>query len=123
MMSPGYTENPQHKVSTEPMNERVEVFMDGEKVAETIDAIRVFEPGNPERIYIPREDIRGIELLKFDDYHCPFKGDAELYDVKHGSNRFENAAWSYLKPYDEVKELKSYVAFYPEKVQLIRVTG
>lgn len=123
MMAPGYTEYPEHRIETMPMNERVEVFMDGEKVAESIRAIKVLEPQNPPRIYIPREDISGVELIKFDDYHCPFKGHAEIYKVKHGSKVFENAAWSYLKPYDEVTEIKNFVAFYPEKVQLIRVTG
>ena len=123
MMSPGYTENPEHRVQTMPMQERVEIFMEGEKIAESRKAIKLFEPGYPPRIYIPREDIRGVELIKFDDYHCPFKGHGELYKVKHGASIFENAAWSYLRPYDDVIEIKNMVAFYPEKVQLIRVTG
>lgn len=123
MMSPGYTEHPEHRIETVPMKERVEVFMEGEKVAETLRAIQVLEPGCPPRIYIPREDIQGIELIKFDDYECPFKGHAELYKVKHGSSSFDNAAWSYRKPYDEVLEIKNMVAFYPSSVQLIRVTG
>ena len=122
-MSPGYTEYPDHRIETVPMKERVEVFMDGEKVAETIHAIKVLEPGYPPRIYIPAEDVHSIELIKFDDYHCPFKGQAELYRVKHGPHVYDNAAWSYRKPYEEVQEIKNFIAFYPEKVQLIRVTG
>ena len=123
MMSPGQTEYPEHRIETVPMKERVEVFIKGEKVAETIRAIKLLEPGYPPRIYIPRDDIHGIELIKFDDYQCPFKGHGELYRVKHGSSVFDNAAWSYLRPYDDVLEIKNFVAFYPEKVQLIRVTG
>lgn len=123
MLSPGLTENPDHKILTEPMKERVEAFMEGEKIAETVNAIKLIEPGHPERIYIPRRDIRGIELIKSDDYHCPFKGRAELYSIKHGSHRFDNGAWSYIKTYDDMMEIRNHVAFYPEKVQLIRVTG
>ncbi len=123
MMSQGLTEHPEHRIETVQMKERVEVFMEGEKVAETIRAIKLLEPGHPPRIYIPKEDLSGIELIKFDTYHCPFKGQADLYRVKHGSSVFDNAAWSYQKPYDEVMEIKNLVAFYPSKVQLIRVTG
>lgn len=123
MMSPGLTEYPEHRVVTERLNARVEVFMEGEKIAETRNAIKVLEPGNPERLYIPREDIRSIELIKFDDYHCPFKGQADLYHIKHGSSRFKNAAWSYRRPFDDVGEIKDLVCFYPERVELIRVTG
>jgi uncharacterized protein (DUF427 family) len=123
MMSPGFTEHPEHRVTTERMSERVEIFMEGEKIAETIRAIKLTEPGYPDRYYIPREDIRGIEFIKFDDYECPFKGHGELYTIRHGSSRFENAAWSYFRPYDEVAEIKNLVAFYPEKVQLLRITG
>jgi uncharacterized protein (DUF427 family) len=123
MKSPGIRKNPEHKLSTERMKERVEVFMDGQKVAETKNAIKLFEDGYEPRIYVPKEDIHDIELLKFDGYECPFKGHAELYSVKHGSHRYENAAWSYEDPYEEFQELKGRVAFYPEKVQEIRVTG
>ncbi|MFP5384810.1 MAG: DUF427 domain-containing protein [Bacteriovoracia bacterium] len=123
MMSPGYTEDPEHRITTERMRERVEIFMEGEKIAETRRAIKLSESGYPDRYYIPREDIRGIELIKFRDYECPFKGQGELYSVKHGASRFENAAWSYSRPYDDMTEIKNLIAFYPEKVQLIRVTG
>ena len=123
MMSPGLTENPDHRVTTEPIHERVEIFMEGEKVAETLRGIRLLEPGYPDRIYIPREDIQGLELIKFNDYQCPFKGMAELYNVKHGTSIFRNAAWSFRKPYEDVLEIKNMVCFYPEKVQLIRITG
>lgn len=123
MMSPGYTAHPDHRITTEPMSGRVEVFMDGEKIAESRRAIKLHEPNYPERIYIPREDIREVEFTKYKDYHCPFKGQAELYNVKHGSHIFENAAWSYVRPYDDVKEIKNMVAFYSNKVQLTRVTG
>lgn len=123
MMSPGLTENPEHAIVTEPMDQRLEIFMQGAKIVDTINAIKLTEPGNPTRYYIPREDIYGIELIKFDDYHCPYKGQANLYHIKHGASRFENAAWSFRRPYDEFREIKDRVAFYPEKVQYIRITG
>lgn len=97
--------------------------MEGEKIAESKRAVVLFEPGYPPRYYIPREDITGVELLKFQDYHCPYKGHAVLFNVKHGSHTFENAAWSFVQTYDDVHEIRDLVAFYPERVQLIRITG
>lgn len=123
MLSPGLTENPRHAIETQPMHQRLEIFMEGEKIAETRNAIMLSEEGYPPRYYIPRSDVFGIELIKFDDYHCPFKGQADLYHIKHGASRFENAAWSFRKPYEDFREIKDYIAFYPEKVEYIRVTG
>ena len=123
MKSPGMTSDPDHKLKTEKLSKRVEVFMDGQKVAESKNAIRLLEDGCDPVLYIPKEDVRDLEFIKFDDYECPFKGHAELYSLKHGKHRYENAAWSYENPYDGFEELKGRVAFYPEKVQEIRVTG
>lgn len=123
MLAPGIEEHPDHRVATEYMKERVEIFMEGEKIVETKNALLVKETGLDPVIYVPRADIQDVHFHRYDDYHCPFKGHAELYDVKHGSSYFEQAAWSYINPYDDMKEIKDYIAFSPNKVQHIRVTG
>ncbi len=121
-MGPGFSEYPNHKIETIPMKGVVEVFMDGEQVAVSKEAIKLIEDGYPPRFYIPLRDVKNIELLKSkENYHCPFKGAAEFYTVKHGANRYAKAAWAYSQPYDEFTMLKNYIAFYPQKVQLIRV--
>lgn len=70
MMSPGLTENPDHRVTTR--------------------GIRLLEPGYPDRIYIPQEDIQGPELIKFNVYQCPLKGMAvwELFRESNGTYLF-----------------------------------
>lgn len=123
MLAPGPEQHPDHRVVTEAIPARVEIFMDGEKIAESKRAIRLKESGLSDKIYLPREDIRGLEFHKFDDYHCPFKGHGDLFHVKHGSHIFQNAAWTYHHPYDDVMEIKNLVAFDPTKVEQIRITG
>jgi uncharacterized protein (DUF427 family) len=123
MLSPGMTENPDHKLSVEPLPKRVQIYMEGEKIVESKNALRMVEDGHEPVLYLPREEIRSVEFIKCGEYHCPFKGRAELYNVKHGSSTFENAAWSYVAPYDEFQELKDKVAFYTNQVQEIMVTG
>jgi uncharacterized protein (DUF427 family) len=121
MRSEAMREHPEHEVITERINQQVEVWLEGELIAKTDNAIKLKETGYDEVIYIPKNDLTNIDLLKSGDYDCPFKGHAELYTVKHGARDVENAAWSYEDPYDQVQELKGRVAFYPEKIQEIRI--
>jgi|GEM_PF-3054666 len=109
------------KIELERMTETVEVFLEGEKIAETTNAIRLLEPGQAPEIYIPKNDLMNIDLVKCDDYDSPRKGHAELYTIKHAGHRLDNAAWSYDRPITHLKELMGRVAFYPERVQEIRV--
>lgn len=124
MLAPGFETNPTYKVLLSPLRSRVEIFMDGEKVVETRRALRMDEDKYGPVLYIPEDDISDdVVLIKRRDYHCPYKGTATIYDVKHGSRRYEEAAWSYDRPYDEFTDLKDHVAFHSQKVQFIRVTG
>ena len=108
-------------IETQRLDERVQVFLDGVMIADSVNAIRLIEPGHDPVYYIPKNDLHEIDLAKFDDYHCPFKGEAELLTVKQGSKQFENVAWSYDEPFDELSELRGRVAFYEDKVDEIRI--
>ena len=121
MKAPGYTDHPEHKVETQRLQQRVEIYLDNDCILESQGAIKVSETENEDRIYVPINDLTHIDLIKTGDYYCPFKGHAELYDVRHGNRTLKDAAWSFVEPFDEVQELLGRVAFYPEKVQEIRV--
>lgn len=123
MLSPGVEQYPNHHVVVELLTKRVEIFIEGEKIVETRSALLVHETDHSPIVYVPRSEIIDLTFRKIDDYHCPFKGKAELYDVKHGASEFKNAAWAYESPYDDYQELKGYIAFHPKKVQHIRITG
>lgn len=122
MRSPGMQKNPDYQLKMERMHQRVEVFIDNEKIAETLSAIKLLEEGHDPVIYIPKNDIVAVDFEKYDDYQCPYKGSGKLYTIKHGEQKHENAAWTYETPYDEVQELKGRVAFYPDRVQEIRIS-
>ncbi len=51
--------------------------------------------------------------------HCPYKGDAAYYSIPFGISRGKNAVWTYEAPYDAVREIKEYLAFYPDRVDSI----
>lgn len=122
MRRPEVSENPKHLVETQRLNQKVTIFLEGEAIAETTNAVKVMETGYEDVIYIPKNDIKEIDLIKSSDYFCPFKGHAELYTLRHGARDIENAAWSYDDPFDSLSELQGRVAFYPDKVQEIRIT-
>lgn len=123
MFSPAVSEQSNYRVMVEPLNKRVEIFVEGDKVVETKNAFFLYETGREPVIYVPREDVNNLQFIKYDDYYCPYKGTADLYHIKHNSHVFKNAAWSYRETYDDCKEIEGCVAFYPGKVQSIKVTG
>lgn len=115
-------ENGNYLVQTKRMEQRVTVVVEGETIAETTNAVLLSETDHDPVIYIPKNDIKEIDLIKCGDYECPHKGHAELYTIRHGAHDIENAAWSYDEPFRNLPELIGRVAFYPEKVQEIRIS-
>lgn len=101
--------------------EKVTVIVEGETIAETTNAIKLLESGYRPVYYIPKNDIKEVDLIKCGDYECPHKGHAELYTIRHGAKDIENGAWSYDEPLNSLQELQGRVAFYPDKVQEIRI--
>ena len=123
MLSPEFSEQSNYRIMVEPLKQRVEIFVEGDKVVESKNAFVLYETGRGPVFYIPREEVNNLQFIKYDNYFCPYKGTAELYHIKHNSRIFQNAAWSYLETYDDCKEIEGCIAFYPGKVQAIRVTG
>lgn len=116
---PGYAKHPEHSVIVKPFRGRVRVEAGGSVIAETENALQLNEGKYPAVYYLPRKDVR-IERLCPSEHHtyCPFKGEASYFGIVDGA---ADAIWSYEKPYDEVSVIRDHVAFYPKKVDAIRV--
>ena len=120
--APGFKDHPDHRITTRPAGEHVQVSFNGDVIADTTDAIRLEEThvGHvvaPVVYYVPRKDVK-MERLVRTDHHtdCPFKGQASYYSLKDGP---ENAVWTYEQPYDEMLAIKDRLAFYPDKVDTV----
>ena len=85
----------------------------GAVLAETRNALELREGDHDAVIYIPRSDIAMAFLDKTDKTtHCPHKGDAHYFSVVTKSRTWENVAWSYEDPSEDVAEIKGHLAFY-----------
>jgi uncharacterized protein (DUF427 family) len=102
----------------------LEVVLGGETVAKTSRARFLFETGLPTRYYIPREDLR-MDLLTPSESRtaCPYKGAASYYTAQIGGETYEDIAWFYPEPIDEIRKIKGLVCFFNEKVEAIRLDG
>lgn len=120
---PGYSEHPEHSVILRPTPDHVRVVVGGKRVAQSDHAIVVEEAGHDPVLYIPREDVDMAALKpKEGRTHCPYKGEAVTFSVNVGSDVREDAAWSYVSPYDETRSIGDYVAFDAKRVDKVEVT-
>lgn len=115
--SPGHQQHPEHKVRERPLEERIQVAVDTQTIADSTHVIRVDEDGHPARYYFSRDDIDMTRLQPSSTTtQCPFKGKATYFDLQLQDRRIPDAAWTYEAPYEEHAALQGRVAFYEDHV-------
>jgi len=121
----GHPKDPYKRVDVLQSARHVRVEVNGVEVANTTKPRLLFETGFPVRTYIPKTDTR-VDLLVPSTLtsHCPYKGIANYYSVRvpgqdgAESQLVENIVWWYRTPQLECAEIKGYVAFWDEKVDV-----
>jgi uncharacterized protein (DUF427 family) len=73
---------------------------------ETVDGNVYFPPDSLHRNYLTESDTRSI---------CPWKGQANYYDIVVGEEVNRDAAWYYPDPKPAAEKIKDHVAFYGRK--------
>ena len=114
---PGYAKRPGYRIELVPAGKRVQVFFNGECVADSVDALQMLEENHPPVTYFPPADVT-MALLRRTGHatHCPFKGDASYWSLDAGGQSSDNAVWSYQAPCGEVAPIKGYLAFYRDRM-------
>ena len=111
---------PDHPISIEANPSRILVTVGGKVIADTSDALTLREASYPAVQYIPRWDVDMAALTRSEHTSfCPYKGEASYYSIPAGGDRSINAVWTYEAPFEAMKQIKEYVAFYPDRVDKI----
>jgi uncharacterized protein (DUF427 family) len=112
-----------HPITIEHSLGRVVVKAAGKVLAESGRALALRESGRPAVLYIPRKDVRldSLERSPIASY-CPYKGDAQHYDIAAENTRIANACWSYNEPHWAVAEIEKHIAFDPDLIDCVEQT-
>jgi uncharacterized protein (DUF427 family) len=114
---------PDHPISIENNLSRVVVTLGGKVIADTRNALTLREASYPAVQYVPRRDVDMAALARSQHTtFCPYKGEAAYFSIPAGGDRSVNAVWTYETPFAAMAQIKEYVAFYPDRVDEIRVT-
>ena len=118
-----HARDPHVRIDILPSSRRVEISLDGTVLADSTQALFLFETGLPVRYYIPAEDLRHDVLVVSElETACPYKGIADYHHVDLAGTRHENLVWHYTSPVREAAPIRDYHCFFNERVD-IRVDG
>jgi uncharacterized protein (DUF427 family) len=105
---------PEHPITIETNPARIVVSIAGRVLADTQNALTLYEANYSPVQYIPLDDV-DASLLEATDHttYCPYKGDCSYYSIPAGGEKSVNAAWTYNAPYPAVADIIDRVASTP----------
>lgn len=108
------------EITIEGNPNRVVVRLGDAVLARSNRALVMRAPGTAPVQYIPRDDVDMRYLVRTAHVtHCPYKGDAAYWSIRAGDRTVDNAVWSYESPRREMAAIAGYLAFYPDRVDVI----
>jgi uncharacterized protein (DUF427 family) len=112
-----YPPNPYHRVDPRPTDRDLVVRIGDRTVVDTDDTVIVFETTLAPRLYVHRDHVVGVELVRSDHVtYCNYKGYATYWDALVDGSAVERAAWSYEHPLPESTLLEGLLCFDPARV-------
>ncbi|KAI6778708.1 uncharacterized protein J7T54_000742 [Emericellopsis cladophorae] len=114
-----HPKDPYKRVDVLPSQRPIEMKVSGKTVAKTNWAMHLYETGLPVRYYMPLSSVDQSVLRKSPrTTKCPYKGEAEYYDVIVDGSRHEGLVWYYRHPVPECASIAELVCFYNEQVDV-----
>jgi len=115
-----HARDPRHRVDTLRSSRRVEVFVEGTRIASSVRPLLLFETTLPTRYYLPFADVDTDVLVESDTVSvCPYKGRARYWSVRLPHATVTDAGWSYPDPIPENPKVRDLLAFFNERVDLV----
>ncbi|KAH0269346.1 DUF427-domain-containing protein, partial [Aureobasidium melanogenum] len=102
----------------------IKVSLKDATIAESDSCMQLYETGLPVRYYIPLTAIN-TSLLRPSKTttQCPYKGEAEYYDVVVDGKTHKDIVWFYTRPTIECATIAGLCCFYNEKVDMMIKNG
>jgi len=111
---------PDHPITLTPNPKRITVSVNGKIIATTTQALTLKEAHYPAVQYIPRGDANMAMLERTNhSTYCPYKGDASYYSIPSRGDVGDNAVWTYEHPHAAMAQIKDYLAFYQDRVDIL----
>ena len=97
----------------------VKIVWRGHVVASSDHALDLVEGGGRAVLYVPRADADMAFFTKTArTTRCPWKGEAGYFSLQHGTERADNAVWTYETPVEGAAAIAGHLAFYPDQVTI-----
>ncbi|WP_235780985.1 DUF427 domain-containing protein [Sinomonas notoginsengisoli] len=116
----GHPRDPYSRIDIRATGEHIRVTLDGVVLADSTEAVRLFEGRLPPRAYFRREDVK-FERLAPDPLQtiCPYKGIASYWTAP-GLGDGRPVAWSYAaeESVPEMAQIHGRIAFFDERVDV-----
>lgn len=105
-------------------SKHISIIFNGVMIVDSHRTQRVLETSHPPVYYIPPEDIKMEYLiLTAKKSFCEWKGMANYYTIRVGEKEIIDVGWSYLNPNPAFIDIKNYIAFYPDNMDICSVNG
>jgi uncharacterized protein (DUF427 family) len=111
--------DPFHRVDSRATSRHVQVTVADEVVADSTRTVALFETGLPTRYYLPPADVNEALLAPSQTTSvCPYKGVASYVSVRGASGTVTDAGWVYQEPLGEALQVRGYLSFLGDGVQV-----
>ncbi|GAB7355209.1 hypothetical protein MBLNU459_g5763t1 [Dothideomycetes sp. NU459] len=114
-----HPKDPFKRVDIVSSSRPLRISVNGKVVAETHSSMHLYETSLPVRYYMPLTAINAAVLRPSKTRtQCPYKGEAEYYDVIVDDEEFNDIVWFYSRPTVECTAVAGLCCFFNEKVEI-----
>jgi acyl-CoA thioesterase-2 len=115
-----WPKHPDYRIDLVPVTNTARVWHGDLLLAESDRCLLVKETRHVDRLYVPEGDVRWELFSVADEAHsvCPFKGQADYWDLTAVEPVESKIVWAYRTPFDEVAEIAGHVCFYQERTRI-----
>ncbi|KAI9854735.1 MAG: hypothetical protein M1824_006617 [Vezdaea acicularis] len=114
-----HPKDPYKRVDILPSSRHIVVKIEDELIAESHSSLALFETGLPTRYYLPPTSVDWSKLSESKTTtRCPYKGEANYYNVHCAKKEHRDAIWWYRFPTPESVVVAGQLCFYNEKVDI-----